>query len=162
MKDRIKKLNEILEDNYNAYFGYEEAIELVESPTLKRVFHKREEIRKIFIYELTKLIKKAGEEPVKKGTFTGKAHNIYMRISAELSDFKQQKVIEECIDQDENLLDEYKDILNETGLNEDIVSTITSHIKEIEQTVVELKKLHQQGKHEEPATVSSKTLSAGR
>lgn len=162
MKDTIKKLNEILEDNYNAVFGYEEAIELVESPTLKRVFHKREEVRKILIYELNKLIKEAGEEPVKNGSFTGKAHNLYMKIAAELSDFKQQKVIEECIDLDEELLDEYQNILNETGLSEDIVATITSHIKEIERTIIELKKLHQQGKHEEPATVSSKTLNAGR
>lgn len=161
MKDTIKKLNEILEDNYNAVFGYEEAVDLVESPTLKRVFHKREEVRKIFIYELNKVIKEAGEEPVKKESFTGKAHNIYMKIAAELSDYKQQTVIEECIEVDQDLLDEYKAILDETGLTEDMVAIITSHMKEIQGTITELKELHKKGEHEESNAYGTKVLNPG-
>lgn len=160
MKDTIKKLNEILEDNYNAVFGYEEAIDLVESATLKRVFHKREEVRKIFIYELNKIIKEAGEEPVKKGSFTGKAHNIYMKIASELSDYKQQKVIEECIEVDEELLDEYREFLNKE-LTEDMVAIVSSHMKEIERTILELKELHKKGEHKESDALTNKILNAG-
>ncbi len=161
MKDTIKKLNEILEDNYNAVFGYEEAIDLVESATLKRVFHKREEVRKIFIYELNKLIKEAGEEPVKKGSFTGKSHNIYMRMAANWSDYKQQKVIEECIETDKELLDEYRDTLDEVGLTEDMTAIISRHMKEIESTITELKELHKKGDHEESDAFNTKILDAG-
>ncbi|MGA8853430.1 MAG: PA2169 family four-helix-bundle protein, partial [Christiangramia sp.] len=66
-KEISKKLNELLEKNYDAEKGYKLAAEKVKNQQLKSFFSKRAQERYDFGHELKSEIKNFGEDP-DKGT----------------------------------------------------------------------------------------------
>ncbi len=66
-EDVAKKLNSLLEKNYDSEKGYQMAAENVKNPQLKEFFNQRAKERYDFGHELKSEIKSFGQEP-DKGT----------------------------------------------------------------------------------------------
>ncbi len=111
-----KKLNELLEKNYDAEKGYKLAAEKVENERLKSFFSKRAQERYDFGHELKSEIKNFGEEPDKGSSLAGDAHRTWMNLKASLSGDKDEAVLEEAIRGEKAAVEEYEDILKDSDI----------------------------------------------
>ena len=108
-----KKLNELLEKNYDAEKGYKLAAEKVNNQKLKNFFSERAQERYDFGHELKSEIRNFGEEPDKGSSLAGDAHRSWMNLKASLSGDKDEAVLEEAIRGEKKAVEEYEDILKE-------------------------------------------------
>ena len=108
-----KKLNELLEKNYDAEKGYKLAAEKVNNQKLKSFFSERAQERYDFGHELKSEIRNFGEEPDKGSSLAGDAHRSWMNLKASLSGDKDEAVLEEAIRGEKAAVEEYEDILKE-------------------------------------------------
>ena len=108
-----KKLNELLEKNYDAEKGYKLAAEKVKNQQLKSFFSKRAQERYDFGHELKSEIKNFGEDPDKGTSLKGDAHRTWMNLKASLSGDKDEAVLEEAVRGEKAAVEEYEEILKE-------------------------------------------------
>ena len=92
-----KKLNELLEKNYDAEKGYKLAAEKVNNQRLKSFFSARAQERYDFGHELKSEISNFGEAPDKGTSIAGDLHRGWMNLKASLSGDKDEAVLEEAI-----------------------------------------------------------------
>ncbi len=112
-KEISKKLNELLEKNYDAEKGYKLAAEKVKNQQLKSFFSKRAQERYDFGHELKSEIKNFGEDPDKGTSVKGDVHRSWMNLKASLSNDKDESVLEEAIRGEKAAVEEYEEILKE-------------------------------------------------
>ncbi len=116
LEERVQKLNELIEKNYDAEAGYKKAAELVENNQLKQFFTNQAKARYDFGHALKDEIKMVGGE-VKKGTsFTGDAHRTWMSIKDTFSANDSKAMLEEVIRGEEASVEEYQEILQKQTL----------------------------------------------
>ncbi|WP_300433948.1 PA2169 family four-helix-bundle protein [Christiangramia sp.] len=111
-----KKLNELLEKNYDAEKGYKLAAEKVKDERLKNFFSQRAQERYDFGHELKSEIKNFGETPNKGSSLAGDAHRSWMNLKASLSSDKDESILEETIRGEKAAVEEYEDILKESEI----------------------------------------------
>ncbi|MCB7481640.1 ferritin-like domain-containing protein [Christiangramia sediminis] len=111
-----KKLNELLEKNYDAEKGYKLAAEKVKNERLKSFFSERAQERYDFGHELKSEIRNFGENPEKGSSLAGDAHRTWMNLKASLSSDKDESVLEEAIRGEKAAVEEYEDILKESEI----------------------------------------------
>lgn len=111
-----KKLNELLEKNYDAEKGYKLAAEKVKDERLKNFFSQRAQERYDFGHELKSEIKNFGETPDKGSSLAGDAHRSWMNLKASLSSDKDESILEETIRGEKAAVEEYEDILKESEI----------------------------------------------
>jgi len=111
-----KKLNELLEKNYDAEKGYKLAAEKVKNERLKSFFSERAQERYDFGHELKSEIRNFGENPEKGSSLAGDAHRTWMNLKASLSNDKDESVLEEAIRGEKAAVEEYEDILKESEI----------------------------------------------
>lgn len=115
-KEVSKKLNELLEKNYDAEEGYKLAAEKVENQKLKSFFSARAQERYDFGHELKAEIKNFGEAPDKGTSVAGDIHRGWMNLKASLSNDKDESVLEEAIRGEKAAVEEYEDILKDSEI----------------------------------------------
>lgn len=108
-----KKLNELLEKNYDAEKGYKLAAEKVKNQQLQSFFSKRAQERYDFGHELKSEIKNFGEDPDKGTSVKGDVHRSWMNLKATLSGDKDEAVLEEAVRGEKAAVEEYEEILKE-------------------------------------------------
>ncbi len=111
-----KKLNELLEKNYDAEKGYKLAAEKVKNDRLKTFFTQRAEERYDFGHELKTEIRNFGENPDKGSSLAGDAHRSWMNLKASLSNDKDEAVLEEAVRGEKAAVEEYDDILKDSSI----------------------------------------------
>lgn len=111
-----KKLNELLEKNYDAEKGFKLAADKVKNARLKSYFTKRAQERYDFGHELKSEIKNFGEEPDKGTSMAGDMHRSWMNLKASLSGDKDEAVLEEAVRGEKAAVEEYEDILKESEI----------------------------------------------
>ncbi len=111
-----KKLNELLEKNYDAEKGYKLAAEKVQNQQLKSFFTRQAQERNTFGHDLKSEIRNFGEDPDKGGSLAGDAHRSWMNLKASLSGDKDEAVLEEAIRGEKAAVEEYEDILKESEI----------------------------------------------
>lgn len=111
-----KKLNSLLEKNYDAEKGYKLAAEKVNDQRLKNFFSERAQERYDFGHELKSEIRNFGESPDKGSSLAGDAHRSWMNLKASLSSDKDESVLEEAVRGEKAAVDEYEDVLKEKDL----------------------------------------------
>jgi len=111
-----KKLNELLEKNYDAEKGYKLAAEKVKNSQLKSFFSARAQERYDFGHELKSEIRNFGENPEKGSSLAGDAHRSWMNLKASLSNDKDEAVLEEAIRGEKAAVEEYESILKESEI----------------------------------------------
>ena len=109
-----KKLNELLEKNYDAEKGYKLAAEKVKSERLKSFFAERAQERYDFGHELKSEIRNFGENPDKGSSLAGDVHRSWMNLKSSLSGDKDEAVLEEAIRGEKAAIEEYEEIINDS------------------------------------------------
>ena len=111
-----KKLNELLEKNYDAEKGYKLAAEKVKNERLKAFFSERASERYDFGHELKSEIRNFGENPDKGTSLAGDVHRSWMNLKATFSNDKDESVLEEAVRGEKAAVEEYEDILKDSEL----------------------------------------------
>jgi uncharacterized protein (TIGR02284 family) len=111
-----KRLNELLEKNYDAEKGYKKAAEIVENERLVNFFNEQAQNRYDFGHELKSEIRNHGEEPDKGGSATGSAHRTWMDIKTTFTSNDEEAILEEVQTGEEKALEEYNEIIADTTL----------------------------------------------
>lgn len=115
-KEVSKKLNELLEKNYDAEAGYKTAADNVENNALKSYFKGKALDRNDFGHELKEEMCLHGEELEKGTSWKGDAHRAWMNLKSTFSGDQEEAVLEETIKGEKASVESYEDILKETEL----------------------------------------------
>lgn len=139
--EQTKGLNKLITTLYDGENGYKEAAEEVDAVSLANKFRELSQQRYNFGHEIKPLITQLGGE-VDKGGSTGAAlHRAWIDIKGALSSQDEAAVLKECIRGDENAIETYKGVLNDTNLSADARQVITRQTQELERTVAELRRM---------------------
>ncbi len=112
-KHIAKKLNVLLEKNYDAEAGYKKAAEDVKHESLKTYFKSRAQDRYNFGHELKEEIKSFGQEPDKGTSLKGDLHRAWMDLKSAFTNEKNEAILEEAIRGEKAAVKEYNDIIND-------------------------------------------------
>ena len=112
-EDIAKKLNGLLEKNYDAEAGYKKAAEDVKHETLKNYFRSRAKDRYDFGHELKEEIRNFGQEPDKGTSISGDLHRAWMDLKTAFTDEKEEAILEEAVRGEKAAVKEYNEIIND-------------------------------------------------
>lgn len=128
-----KKLNNLLEKNYDAEKGYKKAAENAKSDGLKRLFERRSRERNYFGHEIKSELRDINQEPDKGGSFTGSAHRAWMDVKSWTRSDNDEAMLEASITGEKAALDEYNEVLSE---NEPYIPRSMRTILDKQRTVI--------------------------
>ena len=143
-KHVIDELNDLVEKNLDAVDGFQNASENVRDPNLKNYLVEHARQRSQFNTELRQEITSLGGTPKEKKEGIANLHQTWMNLKTALSSDKEEAVLEECIRGDKNALEEYKDVLEERDVPDNIKTTVRRQMGQIETSLRELERLEEQ------------------
>lgn len=111
-----KKLNELLEKNYDAESGYKKAAGIVDNTNLKQFFENQAQKRYDFGHELKSEIRNYGEEPEKGGSAAASAHRTWMDIKSAFTSNDEEAILKEVKRGEKAAVEEYEEIISDTTL----------------------------------------------
>ncbi|HIB36712.1 PA2169 family four-helix-bundle protein [Mesonia sp.] len=126
-----KKLNNLLEKNYDAEKGYQDAAERIENPAMKDFLQKQAEKRYDFGHEIKAEIKNYGEQPDKGGSAKGTVHRAWMDIKAFVASSSEEQVMEEVQRGEQSAINEYNEVISETSLPPSVQQILTKQRDQI-------------------------------
>ncbi|BAO54541.1 ferritin-like domain-containing protein [Nonlabens marinus] len=136
-----KKLNALLEKNYDAEAGYKAAADNVKNAQLKSFFGQQAQERYNFGHELKAELKSFGQEPDKGTSVAGDAHRMWMNIKSTFSSDNEESILEEAIRGEKTAVEEYNEIINETSLPPSTKSVLTKHRDNIQSALTKVNSL---------------------
>lgn len=137
------QLNHLLIKNYDAEKGYLNAIDNIESDTLKIFFKRRASERSAFAKELRTEILQYGEIPENSGRFKGAMHRNWMSLKATFRSNNEEAVLKEAIRGEQASLEAYVELMEERNLPPSIDSLILKHKNAI-QAAINAEKGHEE------------------
>lgn len=126
-----KKLNNLLEKNYDAEKGYQDAAERIENPTMKDFLQKQAQKRYDFGHEIKTEIKNYGEEPDKGGSAKGTVHRAWMDLKTAVASSSEEQVMEEVQRGEQSAINEYNEVISETSLPPSVQQILTKQRDQI-------------------------------
>lgn len=126
-----KKLNNLLEKNYDAEKGYQDAAERIENPTMKDFLQEQAQKRYDFGHEIKTEIKNYGEEPDKGGSAKGTVHRAWMDLKAAVTSSSEEQVMEEVQRGEQSAINEYNEVISETSLPPSVQQILTKQRDQI-------------------------------
>ncbi len=136
-----KKLNALLEKTFDAEKGFKKAAKYADSPDLKAYFERKATERYRFGRELKTEITNFGREADEKGSFSGTVHRGWMDVKAFFSADNDEAMLEEAITGEKEAVDEYKEVLRETGLPPSTATLLTQQMNKIAVDLAAIKRL---------------------
>jgi uncharacterized protein (TIGR02284 family) len=133
-----KKLNALLEKNYDAEAGYKTAKEQVENHQLKDFFGQQAQERYNFGHELKAEMKSFGQEPNKGTSLAGDAHRAWMNIKSTFSADESESMLEEAVRGEKAAVEEYNEVLSESTLPPSTKSVLTKHRDNIQASLLKV------------------------
>ena len=112
-EDVAKKLNGLLEKNYDSEKGYQLASEKAKDSGLKSFFANRARERYDFGHQLKSEISSFGESPEKGSSTVSNAHRGWMNIKASLSSDTDEAILEEAVRGEKAAVEEYNKVLED-------------------------------------------------
>ena len=112
----IDELNDIIQKNYDAVKGYRKVAEHANETRLVNFFNSQARERERFITDLQNEVRSLGGTPEKDGSNKGSLHRAWIDFKTALSFDKEESVLEACITGEKNSINEYNDLLEESGL----------------------------------------------
>ncbi|MCB0035640.1 MAG: PA2169 family four-helix-bundle protein, partial [Anaerolineales bacterium] len=103
----IDVLIELIEFNFDGYYGYTTAAKNVENEQYKQILETHAQQRLDFTYELNKLINKYGHETIDGGHIIGKLHRAWMAIKAAVAE-DDFAILSECAQAEEIVMQAYQ------------------------------------------------------
>ena len=126
-----KKLNNLLEKNYDAEKGYQDAAERIENPTMKDFLKEQARKRYDFGHEIKTEIKNYGEQPDKGGSAKGTVHRAWMDLKAAVASSSEEQVMEEVQRGEQSAINEYNEVISETSLPTSVQQILTKQRDQI-------------------------------
>ena len=126
-----KKLNNLLEKNYDAEKGYKDAAEQIENPKMKDFLQKQAQKRYDFGHEIKTEIKNYGEQPDKGGSAKGTVHRAWMDLKAAVASSSEEQVMEEVQRGEQSAINEYNEVISETSLPPSVQQILTKQRDQI-------------------------------
>ena len=115
-EEMTKKINDLLEKNYDAEKGYKKAAEIVDNNKLKQFFEDQAQNRYDFGHTLKDEIKNIGSTPDKGGSTTGDLHRAWMDIKSTFTSQDEEAILKEVQKGEEAAVEEYTNVINDTTL----------------------------------------------
>ena len=112
-EEMSKKLNELLEKNYDAEKGYLNAADSVDNKRLKIFFKNRASERSEFAKNLRTEILSYGQIPEDDGSIKGAMHRNWMSLKSLFSSNDEEAILEEAIRGEKASIEEYNEILKD-------------------------------------------------
>ncbi len=137
----IDALNELLEKNYDAVKGYENAADDVKNPQLKSFFHNRATQRAQFANEISTEIRNLNGEPKESGSAKAGLHRAWMDIKSTLSSDDSEATLEECIRGEKASVESYKEVIGDKEIPDNIKTQLGKHVMKIQTVLEEVKTL---------------------
>ncbi len=142
-KEVSKKLNDLLEKNYDAEKGFKEAAENVDNNELKNFFEKKAKQRYDFGHEIKSEIRNFGEKPDKGSSVAADAHRSWMNLKAKFQD-SEEAVLEEAVRGEKAAVKEYEDVIKDPTLPASTTNILMRHKNAIETSLEEVEILEEQ------------------
>ena len=136
-----KKLNKLLEKNYDAEKGYKKAAENVEMPGLKNYFERKSQERYNFGHELKNELSRYGQKIDKGGSAAGSLHRAWMDIKAALSSNSEESMLEEAIRGEKASVEEYNEVINDSSVPMSTKNILMSQRDKIQASLSTIKRL---------------------
>ncbi len=131
----VNALNELLEKNYDALNGYENAADNVKEPALKNFFHERAGQRSRFASELDSEIRGLNGSPKERGSAAGALHRTWMDIKSTFSKDNSEATLEECIRGEKASVENYREVINDERVPEQVKSRLQHQVREVEEAL---------------------------
>ena len=141
--DVTEKLNELLEKNYDAEKGFQNAADDVKNEKLKAFFSEKARQRYNFGHELKTEISKFGKTPDKGTSLKGDIHRSWMDLKSALTSDKEEEVLEEVIRGEKAALEEYNEAISNQDFPPSTVNLLLKQRNAIERTLQEVKELEE-------------------
>jgi len=139
--DVINELNKLIVINNDRTEGYERASSETKDSDLKTLFNKFASQSRKFHTELVSELSRAGGQPEKGTTTSGKFYRAWMDFKSAVSNKDRKAILSSCEFGEDVARDTYKDILKEPGLPSSSQNIITSQFNEITRSHDEIKQL---------------------
>lgn len=141
-KNIIDKLNHLIKRNYDAEYGYKDAVEDVNDPQLQTMFKAYEEQRYRFGHELKGEIQNLGGEVNKKGTtLAGDIHRKWMDLKAAISNHNEEAILEECRRGEMTSWEDYNEALSLENLPASTYMILKDHKAKIDESLYQIMEL---------------------
>lgn len=139
----ISELNKLLTRNYDAEYGYREAVEDVKNPRLKTFFKAYVEQRYRFGHDLKGEILNLGGDPEKgKGTsLVGDIHRKWMDFKKAISSHSEDAILEECRRGEMVTWEDYNEALGLEDLPPTTRRLLKDHKEKIDEALYQLMEL---------------------
>ena len=112
----LEQLTQLLTISHDAEKGYQEAAENVEDNELKSAFLTQSRQRAEFAMELDREIRILGGEPASGTSLSADLHRAWINIKSTFSSNDDKAVVKECHRGDQEALNTYNSVLQETDL----------------------------------------------
>lgn len=112
----LDQLNSLLTLNHDAEKGYQEAAENVKDNELKSLFLVQSRQRNEFAQEIEREIKTLGGEPSTGTSLSADLHRAWINIKSTFSSDDDKATVKECHRGDQEALNSYNSVLQETDL----------------------------------------------
>lgn len=112
----LDQLNKLLTSNRDAEKGYQEAAENVKDAELKSLFLAQSRQRGEFAMELDREIRTLGGEPDNGTSLASDLHRAWINVKSTFASNDDKATVQECQRGDQEALDNYNSVLQETDL----------------------------------------------
>ena len=112
----LDQLNKLLTRNRDAEEGYKEAAESVKDTELKSLFLAQSRQRRQFAMELDREVRTLGGNPDGGTSLISDLHRAWINIKSTFASNDDKATVQECQRGDQEALDEYNSVLQETDL----------------------------------------------
>ena len=119
-----KKLNDLLEKNYDTEKAYKFAAENVKDAQLKKFFEERAMERYDFGHQLKSEIRNFGESPEKGSSVEGDILRSWMNLRTKLSLDNNEAILEEAVRGERKAVEEYNEVLSGSNIPASTANTI--------------------------------------
>ncbi|MDO1498822.1 PA2169 family four-helix-bundle protein [Winogradskyella maritima] len=114
-KNLVDRLGDVLDRNIDAQKGYAKAAENADGRALQAFFQRKSTERESFNMELATSLKTAYGVLDRDGSAKGTLHRAWMDVKNMFSADNDEAMLEECIRGDKAAIEEYTELLEETG-----------------------------------------------
>lgn len=112
----LDQLNKLLTRNRDAEKGYQEAAENVKDAELKSLFLAQSRQRGEFAMELDREVRALGGEPDNGTSLVSDLHRAWINVKSTFASNDDKATVQECQRGDQEALDSYNSVLQETDL----------------------------------------------
>jgi len=124
-------LNNLLGVHYHAENTYKKGIEVVEDKVLKSFFVTKAAEKGSMINELTDIILRLNEKPLKEGSSTQKAATLWSNVLLFFKGNSKTAILDECKKAEQTVLDEYVEVLKHASITDFNREILEGHRNEI-------------------------------